>query len=513
MQNNQYSNKRIALNSVYLFIRSLISIFIGLYASRILLQKLGIEDYGVYSVVGGIVMMFNSLRTFFASSIQRFLNNAKGRNDNQAMNSIFCTGFEAQLIISGLFLVVMETAGIIAVTHLNLTEVQMKAAHIVFQLSVFSAIVSIMTVPYDAVIIANERMNAFATFSIIESILRLLIIYLIAIGPFSQIVNYAILAFLINLLMRFVNSAYCTHFFPESKFHWVWDKQLMKRMGGFAGWNFLGNTGFSLTHEGVNYILNILGGVTINAARAITYQIVNALTSLLGNVNVAFTPQINASAAEKDKSTFFHLLVYNAKTSFSFYVMLMVPAIIFSKYVVELWLGEVPEYVLSFLMAVSVYHLLRTVHVPIDSYYKSIGDLKYYQVTEICIQMLNIPVAYILLLKGMPFWSVFIGMSFVEIINHICIVSIATVKYEFPLELFVGSVYKPFLIISFISVVVVWLSYLLGFHKTDNILLILLIGVVVEIILCISALYIVLCKEERRILFKIVRAKKNEYIK
>lgn len=492
-----YNNRRIAVNALFLFLRSIITIGISLFASRILLQKLGVEDYGIYFVVGGIVAMFNSLRTFFSSSIQRFLNYAKGQGNDFLLNKIFNTGVEIQIALSLLLLLLMETVGLIAVNNLNIPAGMHETAHYVFQLSIFAAIVSMLTVPYDALIIANEKMNFFAFFSILESVFRLGIIYLIAIGPFNKLLNYAILAFCVSVIMRIINAAYCAKQFPESKQRWVYDKRLMKEMGSFAGWNFLGNTGFSLTHEGVNYVLNLTGGVMINAARALTYQIVSALTTMLGNIDVAFTPQINASVAEKDKTIFHNLLIYNAKASFSFYLLVMVPVVIFSRFFIQLWLGVIPTYVLSFIMAVSIYHLLRTIHVPIDSFFKSIGELKYYQIVEICSQMMNIPLAYMLLRYGLPYWSVFIGMSFVELLNHIGIVIVATKKYDFPLYIFVKNVYKPFVIVSAFSCGIVFFLYNYGLNETNNFFTIVVSGMIVEILLVITILYVVMDKRER----------------
>ena len=486
----------IALNAFFLFFRSIVTICIGLFASRVLLQKLGVDDYGVYNVVGGIVIMFNSLRTFFSSAIQRFLNYSKGLNDNDLLNKIFNTGVEIQLILATIVLIIMESIGLIFLFHLNLTEVQFSSAKIIYQLSVATAIVSILTVPYDALIIANERMNIFAWFSILDSILRLGIIYLIQKGPFSNLVNYATLLLFVSIIIRCANALYCKRHFQESKLRKVWDKKLMKQMGRFAGWNFLGNTGFSLTHEGINYILNIMGGVAVNAARAIVYQVMSSLNIFVGNINVAFKPQTNASVVEDDKRNFNDLLCYNAKATVSFYLLLILPVIIFARPLVQLWLGQIPEYVVSFIVAISAYYLVRAFHTPIDLFYNSIGELKQYQIIELSLMLLNLPLAYILLSNGLPYWTVFLGMAFVEVLNHISIVALGTVKYGFPLHKFVHEVYKPFAVVVIGCLTILYVAFKTKLWE-QNLLIIIASTVLIEVSVVAVLFFMVMNVNER----------------
>jgi len=498
------NKQAIAKNALFLFFRSIVTICIGLFASRVLLQKLGVDDYGVYNVVGGIVIMFNSLRTFFSSAIQRFLNYSKGLNDNTLLNNIFNTGLEIQLVLAAIFLIIMESVGLLFLYNLNLTEVQFSSARIIYQLSVFTAIVSILTVPYDALIIANERMNIFAWFSILDSTLRLVIIYLIHKGPFSNLVNYAILLLLVSIVIRSANALYCKFHFQESKLRRVWDKKLMKRMGQFAGWNFLGNTGFSLTHEGINYILNIMGGVAVNAARAIVYQVMSALNIFVGNINVAFKPQTNASVVEDDKRNFNDLLCYNAKATVSFYLLLILPVVIFARPLVQLWLGQIPDYVVSFIIAISVYYLVRAFHTPIDLFYNSIGELKLYQVIELSLMLLNLPLAYIFLSNDLPYWSVFLGMALVEVLNHISIVTLATVKYGFPLHKFMHEVYKPFVYIVIVCFSILYVAFIRKVWE-QNLFVIIVTTFVVECAVLIAIYSIVMNTMERnslKLMFK-----------
>ncbi len=507
---NNANHKQIGINVIFLFLRSILIILINLYAARVLLRKLGIEDYGIYNVVGGIIVTFNSFRLFFSSSIQRFLNFAKGQGDFNQLNKIFCIGVEIQVFLAIVLLIIMETIGLIAFINLNLTQEQFETAKVLYQLSIATAIVSMLTVPYDAVIIANEKMNVFAFFSIFDNLMRLIAIFLISLGPFHRLINYAILVLLVSVIIRFTSAFYCSHTFMEAHFKWTWDKQIFRKMGTFAGWNFFGNTGFSLTHEGVNYVLNIIGGIHLNAARTIVYQIFNALSSLTNNISVAFKPQTNAFAGKDDKSIFYGLLCYNAKTMFVLYIMITIPLIILSYHVVHLWLGQVPDFVVAFIPLIGLYNLLRTLHEPIDLFFNSLGELKYYQLIEISSMILNIPLSVFLLKIGMPLGTVFLGMSFIEIINHICIVSLATLKFKFPIKQFIKDVYIPFFIMLFISLII-FTIYRVYLQPDLNFISLLFYSILAECFLALTAYFYVLKKQERKniINFAISKIKKT----
>ena len=388
--------------------------------------------------------------------------------------------------------------------HLNLTPEQFSVAKVLFQLAIVTAIVSMMTVPYDALLIANERMDVYALFSIMDYALRLVIIFLISIGPFEQLINYSVLLLVVTILMLTVTAIYCHRHFVESKFHWLWDKSLIKDMGRFAGWNFLGNTGNQLTHEGVNFILNLAGGVTVNAARTIAYQMMGGVSTLVTNVNTAYKPQINASAAYDEKRTFYKLLGYNAKVTFIFYLLIVVPLLIFARPIVQFWLGHVPEHVIPFLLAISIYHLLRSLHELVNQFFISIGEMKEYQIIEISVMILILPLAYFLLKQGLPFWTVFIGMSVLEVVNHSATVWVATRKFKFPFMYFVKEVYTPFLMMTLISVLIFCGAYYLKWSEVDGPLNGLLHVMATEGLLLLVTSAFFLKKEERKDMVRII---------
>ena len=500
------SNQLIAKNSFFLVSRSILGLVIGLYTSRVLLAKLGIDDYGVYHVVGSVVIMFNSVRMLFTNAIQRFLNYSKGNIDKQ--NEIFNAGIRVQLLLSIVFVLLAETIGLYAFLNLNLSEEQFEPAHIVYQLSVATAVVSMMTIPYDALIVANERMNVFAWLSVLGMLFNLGIVYLISVGPFSTLINYAILVFLVSILLRFISAAYCKRHFEESQVRRFHNRTLVGEMTRFAGWNFLGRTGLYVSHQGIDYILNLSGGVVVNAARSIAYKVMGCANMLVGNADMAFRPQTNAAAADGDKREFYKLLGYNAKTAFVCYLLIVVPLLIFAQQVIGLWLGQVPEHVVVFLLAISPYYLLRSLHELVNEFFISIGEMKGYQIIEISTMALIVPVAWLLLGGGYPFWTVFICMAVFEALNHACTVWFACKKYGFPLGYFLKDVYLPFVGMTIIAVCMVYGGWTCRLAKVESILEVAGWCVVIGMVMLTSVACIVLKRQERESLYHMITQKR-----
>lgn len=438
--------KLIAKNTTMLAAKSILVLIVSLYASRVLLQKLGVEDYGMFYLVNSVVLMFMSLRVFFSNAIQRFLNYTMGTGDEVRLGQVFNTGVQVQLLLAIVFVLLLETLGLYALLRLNLTAEQMEVAQAVFHLSVMTAVVSMLTVPFDALLMAHERMDIYAALAVVERLLTLGIIFLIDQGPFDHLVNYALMLFGASCLIRSLNAVYCRRHFAESRIVWRWHRPLMREMGAFAGWNFLGWTGYSLMHESINYLFNLTGGVAVNAARSIAYQMMNGCTMLSGNVNTAFRPQTNAAAASIDRRAFHRLLCDNARASFVLYLVVALPLLALARPVVQLWLGQVPQYVVPFALALGGYHYLRSLHQLMDVFFLSLGKPKYYQILEMSALLLNIPVAWMLLREGCPYWTVLVSLSAFELLSHVSTLWLAVAHYGFPLGFFWRKVYLPFLL-------------------------------------------------------------------
>ena len=259
--------KTIAKNTIFLYVRTFITMSVAIYTSRVLLQILGVENFGIYNLVGGVVGLFASLRSLFSSSVQRFLNFEKGKGADERVRQIFCISMGIHIILAVLFTLVVECIGVWFITHqFVLPEGRMGDALFVFHCSILTTAVSICTIPYDSAIIANERFGFFAWTSIIECALKLIIVYLLLILSDERLINYALLLAAVTLFIRITCIIYCRRF-DECKLEWCWNKGVAKELTYFAGWNFFGNTAFALVNEGTNMLLNVFGGVTANAAR------------------------------------------------------------------------------------------------------------------------------------------------------------------------------------------------------------------------------------------------------
>ena len=270
MSDTSSANKRIAKNTLLLYVRMLFTMSISLFTSRVILSNLGVEDFGIVNVVGGVVSMFSVLSGSMSSSISRFITFELGAGDKQRLKTVFTTGINIQLGMSVLILLVAELVGVWFLNcKMNIPEERLYAANWVFQFSILSFILGLLSVPYNAAIIAHEKMSAFAYISIIEVTLKLIIVYLLTISPFDRLITYSFLFMMIGVLIRIIYGYYCKKHFEECTYHFVYDKGILKSMTSLAGWNFLGNGAFLLNTQGVNILMNMYFGVAINAARGV----------------------------------------------------------------------------------------------------------------------------------------------------------------------------------------------------------------------------------------------------
>lgn len=505
-------NKRIAKNTGFLYIRMLLMMGIAFFSSRVLLRELGVNDFGLYGVVGGVVAMFGSLRGIFASSIQRFLNFEMGRGNNDELKRIFSIGVTIHILLSVVFLILAETVGLWFLNNkLVIQPDRLIAANWVYQFSVAASIVTLMTIPYDAVIIANERMKAFAYISILDAILKLGIIFLISFFGNDKLIFYGLLILIVSILTRSVNMIYSQRNFEESKYKFIWDKNLFKQIGGFAGWNFLGNTAYTFSNEGVNILLNIFGGTPVNAARAIAYQVRSVTTQFTSNILMAVNPHLIKLYSQKQNEKFTELLFFISKTTFFVMLILCLPIILFADTVLTLWLVNVPEYTVVFVKLILIFLMIRIFHSPIDTLFKATGKIKYYQIVDATTLFLNLPISYILLKNNFGVESVFGVMILVEIINLIAILYLAQRMGELNISNYLLRVILP---CFFVTIIAAPTSYILinSLH-TDSIFMQLAYLLGVLSIISTTIFIVGFKKREKKILHNSIVSFKNRFIK
>ena len=421
MSLNTENNKRIAKNTLLLYFRMFLTIIISLYTSRVVLKALGVNDYGIYNVVGGIVSMFNILSGSLSSAISRFITFELGKNDVLKLKKVFSSSLTIQIVLAIFIVVIAEIVGIWFINEkMNIAPDRLHAANWVFHFSILTFVVNLISVPYNAVIIAHERMSAFTYISILDVVGKLLIAYFIIISPIDRLVFYAMLMCLIAVVIRFVYAFYCKRNFEECNYNFIWDKGLIKQMFSFAGWNFIGSSSAILRDQGGNIILNMFFGTTVNAARGISYQVFSAIYSFVTNFMTAVNPQITRSYAIGDHE-YMMKLVYNG-SRFACYLLfiLSLPVIINADYLLYMWLGTVPENTVLFVRLILIFALSEAISKPLITAQLATGNIRNYQLVVGGIQMLNLPISYIILIFYERPETIFIVAI---VVSHLCLAS------------------------------------------------------------------------------------------
>lgn len=398
------NNKRIAKNTVLLYGRMLLMMMISLYTSRVVLNALGVEDYGIYNVVGGVVAMFTVLSGSLSAAISRFITFELGRNDIDKLKKVFCTAINVQIILIVIISVLLETIGLWFLNYrMVIPEARIVAANWVFQFSVITFAINLWSVPYNASIIAHEKMSAFAYISIFDAVAKLLIAFLILKNPIDRLVYYGILMLFLGLIQRSLYSAYCKRHFEECHYHLLYDKAVTKEIFAFAGWNFIGAASVILRDQGGNIIINIFNGPTVNAARGVAMSVNTAVNGFVANFQTAINPQITKNFASGDHDYMFKLMFQGARLSYYILLIFALPIIFTTPYLLGLWLGIVPEHTVNFTRLVLVFTLSESLAGPLVTAMLATGNIRKYQIIVGGCQLLNFPVSYCLLcLGGIP---------------------------------------------------------------------------------------------------------------
>ena len=395
------NNKRIARNTLLLYFRMLFLMIISLYTSRIVLNALGVEDFGIYNVAGGVVAMFSILSGSVSAAISRFITYELGKNNILKLKVIFSSAITIQIGLGIVIVFFAETIGIWFLnTQMNIPIERMVAANWVLQFSIITFIINLISVPYNAVIIAHEKMSAFAYISIFEAIGKLLIAYLITISPIDKLIFYAILMCVVAIAIRLLYGYYCKRHFDECRFHFIWNKQIFQQIFSFAGWNFIGASSAVLRDHGGNIIINLFCGPTVNAARGIAFQVNNAIQGFVSNFMTALNPQITKSYAVKNYTYMMTLIFQGARLSFYMLLLLSLPIIINTHYLLTLWLNTVPEHTVLFVRLVLIFAMSESISGPLITAMLATGNIRNYQIIVGGLQMLNLPISYILLSLG-----------------------------------------------------------------------------------------------------------------
>lgn len=411
----QVSHKRIAKNTIALYIRGLISVVIGLYTSRVVIDTLGVDDYGVYGVAGGFVGMLAFLNAAMSGATSRFITYEMGLGNQERTKKTFANALTVHIAIAAIVLVVCEAVGVWFLnTKLNIPPDRMTATNILFQLSILSACIQITQVPYSALIISHERMGIYAYMEIANVTLKLVIVYFLLVLPGDKLVVYGILTAIVSFVIAMSYRIYCLRKFAESRTRPQYEKSIIKPILAFSGWDMYGNLCGTATNQGITFILNIFFGVAINGAASIAAVINGTLAGFSYNIITAFRPQIIKNYAQKSLETFQRLLTMASQFAALMLAMMAIPLIVETPYVFGLWLGQVPEWVVIFSRITIITAIIAQINSTLNIGIHATGRIKRLSFISGSIFLLQLPLSWIAFKLGAPPPAAFIiGISII----------------------------------------------------------------------------------------------------
>lgn len=402
MSQTSDNNKRIAKNTLFLYFRMLFMMAISLYTNRVVLDKLGVTDFGIYNVVGGIVVMLGFLSGCMSNSVQRYLSYELGKNNTEGVNRVFNVALVVHVCIAVFVLLVMETVGLWYLnTHMNIPAARMNAANWVFQCSLLTMMFTIMQVPYNAIIVSKEKMSIYAYISILEVTLKLLVVYILVIGSYDRLKLYGVLIMLVTIGVLMVYRIYCIKKFEEAKFRVVKDWSLFKDIISFSGWNMLSEVAWTFTGPGVNLILNVFYGPAVNAARGLAEQVNGAVSRFVQNFQTAVNPQLIKLYAADEIEEMTKLLFRSTRFSYFLLFTLSLPLIIEMDYILHLWLKVVPVYTTEFCQLILICSLVSVNSTLLPKIAWAYGKIRNYQIIVSVVLFLNFPLSYLVLKIGL----------------------------------------------------------------------------------------------------------------
>lgn len=447
------NKKTIAKNTIMLYIRMIIVMATTLFTTRIVLKNLGVEDYGIYNVVAGVVYMFAFLNSAMAGATQRFLSFELGINDNKQVNLVFCQSVIIHVIIAIAIILLAETIGLWFVYNkLVIPENRFEAAMMVYQIAILSFVFQVINVPYNAAIIAHEKMSIYAWVSILDVALKLGIAYLISISPIDKLIMYSLLILITTIVMFLFYRLYSKRHFEECHFNFIFEKSKFEEMFSFAGWNFIGNMAYTLRNQGSNMLLNMFFGPAVNAARGVAAQVDGAVEHFVTSFQTASNPQIVKSYAQNQYDETMRLVGQCSKFSFFLMILLGLPIMFQVDFILCLWLTEVPPFTAIFVQLILLNGIIDSLSKPIKTYIKATGLVKWYMIIQGGFYLFALPVIYLFLKLGYsPVSSVLILVIFTFFGTFLRLFITKKIAKGFSISYFVQKVLLPATYIGAIS--------------------------------------------------------------
>lgn len=441
MSDNSANSKRIAKNTLLLYVRMILLMLISLYTSRIILNTLGVSDFGIYNAVGGVVAMFSILSSSLSTAISRYITFELGRKDYDRLKKIFSTAINVQCLMAIAIIIIIEIVGIWFLNYkMNIPQERLDAANWVMHCSILVFAVNLISVPYNACIIAHEKMGAFAYISIVEATLKLLIVYALYVSPFDKLKTYAVLMLCVALIIRGIYGIYCKRHFIECTYHFVNDKALLKEMTSFAGWSFFGNAAWMFNTQGVNILINMFFGVTFNAARGIATQVESAVMQFVNNFMTALNPQITKSYAAGDLDYMHTIICRGAKYSFFLMFLFALPICLEAREVLSLWLKIVPPYSIIFVRLTFLTAAATMLGNTLYTAQFATGNIKKYQITITIWGLWVFPLTWLAYKCGMPAATTYIIYFMIYFILIFVRIRLVKDLIKMPWEMYIKNV-------------------------------------------------------------------------
>ena len=505
MSDNSQNNKRIAKNTLFLYLRMLLIMGVSLYTTRVIFRVLGAEDMGIYNVVGGLTVSFAFFSSSLSNATQRFLNIEFGKENFEGANKVFCLSIVIYTTIILAVLLFGELFGIWFVDNkLVIPDERLDAAIFVLHTTLIGLAVTLFSSVFDSVLIARENMKIYAYIGVVETILKLAIVYMLEAFDYDKLKLYALLYFIVHILIKSFAVGYCIKKYPECKFKFYWNSKQFREMFSFIGWNGFGTAVWMVNEQGTNILLNLFFGPIVNASRAISVQVSSALNNFSNNFFVAVRPQIIKSYAAQNYEYLKKLIYSSSKYSFYLKWMLCLPIIVSCSTILTLWLKDVPQYAVEFVQWVLIFNCINVLTNPVWTAIQATGHLKEYTIVGGLVFLLAFPASYIFLKMGSGPLVVFQMLVFFRAIYIIVSFRIAQKYIDFKVREYFTNVIWPICKVVTISVAVV---YFIGLVIDNNI-----IGFIVNTISSIIAITIAILvwgitKNERSIVTNFIRNK------
>ncbi len=497
--------KRLAKNTLLLYVRMFFTMAVSLYTSRVVLQALGEVNYGIYNVVGGVVGMFAIISSSLSVAVSRYLNVEMGKSKSENLPRIFSTAVICHWLLAIIVIVLAEMLGPWFISEkMNIPLERHFSALIVFQFSIMTFVVNLVSIPYNACIVAHENMKVFAYIGVLEVTLKLIIVYLLVLSSYDKLAFYAFLMFLVSLVIRVVYQLYCRRQYLESRFKFVFDKSLIREMFGFAGWNVIGSTSVVLSEQGVNILLNIFGGPIVNAARGIAMQVNTAVSSFSNNFMVALNPQITKSYASGDLASYKKMMVNGSRFSVGLLILLTLPLFLETPYILNIWLGQYPAHTISFVRLILLFIISESMSSTFTTGLMATGKIRTLQLLVGGCRMLNFPISWLtLMMWNIPELTMCIAI-FLSQINLFIRLNLLKRYISISIKSFYFEVvFKEFL--CFIIPLVI--GHCIQQYLPETFFR-LSITILLSIVIALTCMIYILCSlEERRMLLEKLRSK------